>query len=74
MHRPRRNFRERERSREENKRKFQETCNTKINEIKLTIKKKVETKSVQNHSVSNLLKTLGIIPDSGDIENIKKFR
>ena len=74
LHRPRRNFRERERSREENKRKFQETCNTKINEIKLTIKKKVETKSVQNHSVSNLLKTLGIIPDSGDIENIKKFR
>ncbi len=64
---PRRGIEARKRMKEEHKRKLQEICGTKIDEINWNIKNVAESKTTQDFAVSNLLKTLNVMPESNNL-------
>jgi hypothetical protein len=65
-HSPRRGIEARRRIKEEHKRKFQQICGTKLDEINERIKNQAKSRTTQNNTVSNLLKTLNIMPEDDD--------
>lgn len=67
---PRRGIEARKRMRQEHKRKLQEICGTKLDEINKNIKDQAESKTTQDYAVSNLLKTLNIMPENGNNKTV----
>ncbi len=62
----RRDFRAWKRMIEEHKHRFQEMCGAKIDEINWKIRNEVKTKAIHESAVSDLLKTLNIIPEDNN--------